>query len=423
MNAICILILLAAQAAEWPSFRGPLGDGHAAPGAVAPVEWSETRHVAWKAALPGRGRSSPVVLGGRILLTSAREGPVERKRIGSDDMQATDRVTLLAVCIDRESGKLLWERALKEVDAPEPVHWLNSWATPTPAVEPGRFICDFGGMGTWCLDPETGRTLWERVIPLDSQVGPGSSLLLDGDRLVLIRDGRREQYVAALDKRDGAPLWRTERPPFQAKHVNMRKSFSSPVIIEDGGRRQLLAVGPHWAAAYDPVRGTEIWRFRHGEGFSIGSVPVYGAGLVYFGTGCFKPSLVAVKADGSGDVTESHAAWRSQKSIPVMSSPLLLDGRLYWVSDEGLATCAAATTGEVKWQVRLEEAHLASPMAVAGKVYFFGRDGKSTVAAPGDSYARLAENRLEGTFSASPAAVGRALYLRSDSHLYRIEAR
>lgn len=411
------------QSADWTHFRGPAGDGVAAPDAAPPLEWSETKNVVWKTELPGRGRSSPVVLGKRVFVTGARERGIKRVKIGGDDMQTAEHVSLTAACLDRETGKILWELTLAEVSSPDPVHWLNSWATPTPVVEAGRLICDFGGQGTWCLDPETGKTLWHKVIPLDHQVGPGSSLLLDGKRVIFIRDGREAQYVAALDKSTGEQLWKTERPPIKIGHNNMRKSFSSPLIIESGGKRQLIAVAPHWIAAYDPENGKELWRARHGDGFSIGTVPVFGDGLVYFGTGCFKPNIIAVKPDGEGDVTASHIAWRSQKSIPVMSSPLYLDGNLYWVSDDGMATCADPKAGTPRWQTRLGEAHLASPLAAGGRIYFFGREGKSTVVQPGAEYKSLAENKLDGIVSASPAALGKALYLRSDTHLYRLEAR
>jgi outer membrane protein assembly factor BamB len=413
-----LLMLVLAQ--DWTGFRGPTGDGVAAADAAPPLEWSESRNVAWKAALPGRGRSSPVVLGGRIYLTGAHETGVQRKKIGPDDMQTAEKVVLNAVCIEFATGKILWEAKLREVDRPDPVHWLNSWATPTPVVEAGLLICDFGGMGTWGLDPGTGKTLWQKDIPLDHQVGPGSSLLLLEDRFLMVRDGRDAQYVAAFDKKTGERLWRTERPPVKIHHPNMKKSFSSPLRIESGGKIQIVAVGPHWAAAYDPEGGKELWRARHGEGFSIGTVPVYGEGLVYFGTGCMRPSLVAVRADGQGDVTESHIAWRSQKSVPVMSSPVRAGGDLYWVSDDGMATCADPRTGVARWQTRFGEGHLASPLVAAGRVYFFGREGKTTVVQPGPECKVLAENKVDGTVIASPAAVGNSLVLRSDTHLYRL---
>lgn len=407
--------------ADWPRFRGPAGDGTA--DAAPPLEWSETKNVAWKTAVPGRGRSSPVVLGGRIFVTRAIERGVQRKKIGPDDMQTAEHVELGAACLDLETGKVLWDVALKPIDRPDPVHWFNSWATPTPVVEAGRLWCDFGGMGTWCLDAADGKVVWEKTIPLDHQVGPGSSLLLDGPRLVMLRDGRTAQAVLALDKATGEPLWRTERPPVQAGSGNQKKSFSTPILVETGGRRQLVASGPHWICGYEPATGTELWRIRHGDGFSIGSVPVADGNLVYFSTGCMRPNLLAVRADGRGDVTSTHLAWRSQKGIPVMSSPLLAEGRLYYASDDGIATCAGAADGKPLWQERLGEGHLASPILAAGRVYFFGREGKTLVAKASAAFERLAENKLDGVQIATPAALGKSLVVRTDTHLYRLESR
>jgi outer membrane protein assembly factor BamB len=416
-----ILLLLALPALcgvegqDWPGFRGPTGDGIAV--ADPPVEWSETKNVAWKTAVPGRGRSSPVILGGKIFVTRAVERGVVRKRIGPDDMQTAEHAAVGAACLDAATGRILWDVTLREVEKPDPVHWFNSWATPTPAVEAGRLYCDFGGVGTWCLDTDSGKVLWERVIPMDHQVGPGSSLLLGEKRLVMIRDGRGAQYVLALDKATGEPVWKTDRPPIDASSGNAKKSFSSPILF----RGQIVASGPHWIAAYEPATGKELWRIRHGNGFSIGSVPVASGDTVYFSTGCMRPQLLAVKADGAGDVTSTHLLWRSQKGIPVMSSPLLSGERLYYASDEGVATSAAVATGAPVWQERLGEGHLASPILASGRVYFFGREGKTTVARASDTFERLAENKLDGVLIASPAAVGKALFIRTDTHLYRIE--
>jgi outer membrane protein assembly factor BamB len=423
MNLISIAaaVLLAQASPEWPTFRGPTGDGVAPAGANPPVEWSETKNVAWKIALPGRGRSSPVIFGDRVFVTFAREMNVQRKKIGPDDMQTADHVSLGAACIDRATGKILWERTLTEVDKPEPVHFLNSWATPTPAIIPGRFFCDFGGWGTWCLEPESGKILWEKKIPLDHQVGPGSSLALHGKLLIFVRDGRDSQYVLALDQATGEQVWKTDRPPVQTSHPNSKKSFSTAIEIESGGKKQLVAVGPHWVASYDPDTGRELWRLRHGDGYSIGSVPVFGGDVLYVGTGCSRPNMLAMKVDGSGEQPTSGLVWRSVKGIPMMSSPVLLGKDVYWNSDDGVATCADASTGTARWQSRLGEGTLASPIAAAGRVYFFGREGKGVVVKPGEAFERLAENKLDGILIATPAVAGKSLFIRTDTHLYRIE--
>jgi hypothetical protein len=410
-------------AGDWPRFRGPTGDGVASKEADPPLDWSETKNVAWKTPLPGRGRSSPVLSGGRIFLTTALERGVERKRIGPDDMQTAEHVALGALCLDAADGKILWQSPLLQVDRPEPVHWLSSWATPTPVAADGRVYFDFGTYGTWCLDPVTGKTLWAKRLPLDHQVGPGSSPAVVGDRLILVRDGRDVQCVTALHAKTGEVAWETARPPIQAGSGNAKKSFSSPLEIRVGDRLQVVAAGPHWVASYDPASGRELWRLRHGTGWSIGTVPVFGHGTVYAGTGCMKPNLVAIRADGEGDVTSTHLAWRSQTGVPVMSSPVLAGDLLFWVSDGGIVTCADARSGDVRWQERLKGDHLASPILAAGRLYFFGKDGKAAVLKAGPAAERLGEGRVEGLVTATPAAVGKALYVRTDTHLYRIEAR
>ena len=424
MSLTLIAVLALVQStAEWPTFRGPTGDGVAPAGAEPPLEWSESRNIVWKVALSGRGRSSPVILGDRIFLTFAREKNLQRKRVGPDDMQSADAVTLGAVCLDRATGKTVWEVALREIPQPDPVHFLNSWATPSPAIVPGRLFCDFGGWGTWCLDPERGTTLWEKKIPLDHQVGPGSSIALAGKLLVLVRDGRDSQVVLALDQATGEQAWRTERPPVAGVHPNARKSFSTALAIESGGRRQLVAVGPHWVASYDPESGRELWRLRHGDGYSIGGVPVFGNGLLLLGTGCPRPSMLAMKVDGTGEQSSTSLAWSSQKSVPMISSPVLLGADVFWNSDDGFLSGADAATGTVRWRSRLGEGTLASPIAAAGRVYFFGREGKTVVVKPGAAFDPLAENKLEGTVIATPAVAGKSLFIRTDTHLYRIEHR
>jgi len=407
---------------NWPQFRGPRGDG-ATPATDLPVAWSETNNVLWKAPVPGRGRSSPVVLGDRVWVTTAVGQGVQRRRIGPDDMLTADHVTLKAVCFDRAQGRKVWESALFEVDQPAPAHWLNSWATPTPVVEPGRLYCDFGTFGTACVDSLTGEILWRQRLPLDHQVGPGSSPALWGNVLLLTRDGLDAQYVAALDKRSGEQVWKTDRPPIITPTADLRKAFSTPLIIQGARGAQMISPGAHWIVSYDPATGKERWRARHGEGFSFGACPVFGLGMVFFSTGSFKAELWAIRADGEGDVTTTHVAWKGARQAPIMSSPVLGGDEIYWVSDDGIAFCADARSGEVQWQSRLGGMHLASPLYAAGRVYFFGLNGKADVVKAGRQFERLAENTLEGPLAATPALVNRSIFLRTDSHLYRIGAR
>jgi outer membrane protein assembly factor BamB len=417
-----LAVLLLAQlspALDWPQFRGPSGDG-CAQGADPPIAWSETNHVTWKVPLNGRGRSSPIILGERIWLTTAIEQGVVRTNIKSDDMQIAGHVSLRALCLNRGTGKTLWETVLFDVPRPDPVHWFNSWATPTPVVEPGRLYCDFGTYGTACLDSATGKILWKQRLALDHQVGPGSSPTLWRDRLFLVRDGRDAQFVAALDTRTGKTLWKTDRPPLSGSSGDLKKSFCTPLVIKTEEQMQLVAPGAQWAVAYDPITGKEIWRVHHGRGFSIGTCPVFGDGIVYFGTGCMKAQLWAVRTDGHGEITETGVVWKALKGVPVMSSPTLVGGEIYWVSDDGMASCADARTGEIHWQERLGGPCQASPLSAQGRIYFFRRDATTVVVKAGTQFERLSENPLEGTLVATPALGEHALYIRTDTHLYCI---
>lgn len=408
-----------AASLEWPQFRGPSGNGWATQ-ADLPITWSETTNIAWKVPIIGRGRSSPVLLEQFIWLTSAVEEGVVRTRIGSDDMQRATHVTLHAVCLERTTGKTLWQIQLYDVPNPDPVHWLNSWATPTPVVETGRVYCDFGTYGTACLDAKSGQVLWKQQLKCDHQVGPGSSPMLWKDRLILVRDGREAQYVTALDKNTGKQIWKTERPPIIANSPNTKKSFSTPLLIEADGAPQIVVPGPHWLVAYEPTTGKELWRVRHGNNFSIGSRPVFGYGMIFYSTGCMKAQLWAVRVNGHGDVSETHVAWKALRQVPVMSSPILVGDEIYWVSDDGMVTCAEAQTGLVHWQERLGGSFLASPIAMEGRLYFFRQDGKTILLKPGKQFERLAENTLSGNLVGTPAADERTLYLRTDTHLYGI---
>ena len=410
---------VALAASDWPQFRGPFGNSEC-PARHVPLTWSETNNVFWKVAVPGRGRSSPVVLGNRIWMTLAVEKGVVRKNITGDDMQTAEHISNEAVCLNRADGKVIWRTPLFDWNNPDPVHWLNSWATPTPVVERDRLYCDFGTFGTACLNAKSGKVVWKTRLPLDHQVGPGSSPVLYKDLLLLVRDGRDAQYVAALDKRTGKQVWRTERPPINTSSPNLKKCFVTPLLVNAAGRTQLISPCAHWVVSYDPATGEELWRARHGNGFSIGSCPVFADGKAFFSTGCMKPELCVFRADGTGDVTTTHAVWKSTKQVPVMSSPVRLGDELYWTSDDGMANCADVRTGEIHWQERLGGKHYASPLLAEGRIYFFGNDGKTTVIKAGKQFEKLAENQIEGSVTATPAILDRTIFLRTDTHLYRI---
>lgn len=402
--------LAAPRGDEWPEYRGPGRDG-ASRAAAIPATWSESKNVRWKTAIHGRGWSSPVVSDGRIWLTTATpEGK---------------RMSVLAV--DFDSGRIVHDRVLFEIESPEHRNSLNSYASPSPVAADGRVYVHFGTYGTACLDAETGETLWERRdLVCDHIEGPGSSPILHDDRLYLNVDGGDVQYVVALHASSGETAWRTDRTAELAPLApDFRKAYATPVIVtaqtEDGPREELVSTGAVATYGYDPATGEELWRVKHG-GFSVASRAAVIGDRVIVSTGFMRPSLVAIRAGGSGDVTESRVLWRNNRGVATMPSPVVVDGRLFQVSDRGMASAVDLKTGETLWQERLGADHCASPIFAAERIYFFDREGKTTVVRPSAEFEKLGEMRLDAGFMASPAIVGDALVLRTETHLYRIEA-
>ena len=407
--------------AAWPDFRGPWGNGHvAAPGDTQPVglplRWSETENVKWKTPIPHRGWSTPVVLDGRIWLTTA----------------ALDGRDFFAVCVDAQTGQVRSSEKVFHADDPEPLgNNVNCYASPSPVIEAGRVYVHFGSYGTACLDADTGKVLWERRdLPCRHFRGPGSSPILLEDLLVLTFDGVDVQYLAALDKKTGRTVWKTDRTTVwddldaQGRPIregDYRKAFSTPLVIDAGGRRQLISPGSKAAYAYDPRTGQELWKVRHAAHTAV-LRPVFGQGLLVFCTGLGKPELWAVRPDGRGDVTRTHVAWKAEAGAPKTPSPVIVDDLLYAVGDDGAVLCLEAATGKQVWKERIGGNYAASPIYADGRIYFFNQQGKATVLKAGRAFEVLATNTLEDGFMASPAVWGKALILRTKTHLYRIEA-
>ncbi|GAG38581.1 unnamed protein product, partial [marine sediment metagenome] len=229
------------------------------------------------------------------------------------------------------------------------------------------------------------------------------------------------QYVTALDKQTGVTVWTTPRPPIDATYTPYKKSFSTPLVINHAGRRQMIAMGAQWIVSYDPDTGKEIWRVDTGSSFSNASRPVFGHGLVFVTTAFGGSELLAIRPDGRGNVTDTHVAWTVRRQVPRTPSPLLAGNELYTISDGGVATCMDAATGEVHWARRLSNKYSASPILGAGRIYFFAEDGHATVIRPGNEFTPLAESQVDGRVMASAAVSDRAFFLRTDTHLYRIE--
>ncbi len=421
-----------ATCAEWAEFRGPTGQGFVSSEQL-PLTWSETDHVTWKTEIPGKGWSSPVARDARIWLTTAiSETPTEAQiarqlqESGLDEkqfkqLQVSGALSLQAICLDQATGQKLHEIELFRVEAPEAIHSTNSYASPTPVLEADRVYCHFGTNGTACLDSETGEVHWKRQIPLQFSVGAGSSPVVYHDVLVLVCDGIDEQFILGLNKHTGETLWKTPRPPIRNTDGQHRKAFSTPLLVSEGGRDQLVICGAQWVVSYDPQTGEERWRVDHGEGFSNVPRPVYGHGMVYICTGFGKPQLWAIRVDGAGDVSQSHVAWRATGQISAKPSPVLVGDLLFVIGDTGVASCFDAHTGKEVWKRRIGGNYTSSPIATRDRVYLFSEEGETTVLRAAPEYIELAKGHVEGKLMASPAVLGSTIFLRSDTKLYRIE--
>lgn len=413
-TAALVCTLHAVLLAQWTQFRGPDGTGVVGARGL-PVQWSETTHVRWKTSIHGRAWSSPVVLGSTIWLTTATE----------------DGRQLFVVAVDSETGRVVRDLKLFDVASPQYAHPFNTYASPTPVAEPGRVCVTFGSPGTACLEAETGRVLWtRRDLACNHYRGAGSSPILFGDLLIMHFDGSDQQYVVALDKRTGVTRWKTSRSidfkdlrPDGTPEAegDLRKAFATPHIVQVNGRSVLVSSGAKAHYGYEPSTGKELWRVEDRQAHSAATRPVAGFGLVYVPTGFPKGDLIAIRPDGRGDVTGSHVAWRLARGVPNKPSLLLLDDLIYMVSDAGIASCVEARTGQVVWTSRIGGTYSASPIAADGHIYFFSEDGMTTVVETGRTFKQLAQSQLGDGFLASPAVAGKALILRSRTHLYRIE--
>jgi outer membrane protein assembly factor BamB len=287
-------------------------------------------------------------------------------------------------------------------------------------IEEGKLYCHFGAYGTACLDTATQRVLWiNRDTVINHENGPGSSPTLSGDVLIFHCDGSDQQYVIALDKRTGKPAWRTDRTGKMNENPQLKKSYGTPLVLEVGGQPQLISPGADWLYAYEPKSGRELWKLPYETlGFSISPRPVAGHGMIFMSTSFMQAEILAIKHDGQ---SPPSIAWRFGKQAPQIPSPLLVGDEIYLVSDKGLATCLDAHTGDVVWTERLPGNYAASPLFADGKIYFCNRDGLTTAIRPGLSYDEAGTGKLDGTILASPAAVGQALYIRTDKALYRVE--
>ncbi|MEM8955186.1 MAG: PQQ-binding-like beta-propeller repeat protein, partial [Verrucomicrobiota bacterium] len=403
---------------NWPGYRGVGDDGHAE-GEGYPLMWSEEEGVVWKTPIHGRAWSSPVIWGDQVWMTTATE----------------DGTEMFAICVDGETGEVILDEKLWDVAEPEPLsNPVNTYGSPSPVIEEGRVYLHFGSYGTVCIDTETMEEVWRRQdLECRHYRGPGSSPVIVGDLLVLTFDGIDVQYVVALDKATGETVWRTDRSTdFNDIDVetgkpqrdgDWRKGYNTPLVVEAGGKAQLVSPGAKAAFGYDLETGEEIWTVTY-EQHSSASRPVWNEeeGLLYLNTGYGQPELWAIRMDETtqGDVTDSHVAWKVLKRMPKRSAPVLVGDRLYLLSDEGVVSCLDAGSGEVKWEERFSDKCTAAVIVAGGNLYVFDELGKGWVVAPGDEFMKVGEGELDEGMLASPAAVDGDLILRTVGHVYRV---
>ena len=393
-----------AGADPWPGFRGPTGQGLSKEIRL-PVSWNATREVIWKTPIPGESWSSPVVWGGRVFVTTAR-----------DEGRACH-----VLALDRRTGEVLWDtlvfsQALKRKEG------RNTYATPTPVTDGARVYASFGDGSFVAVEAVSGRVAWtNRDFPFYGQHGLGTSLVLHRDLVIMARDGSSEgddktlgwqtpwdqSYIIALDARTGRQRWKASRGLSRIAHV-------TPIVARIAARDVLISPAGNVVQAFDLGTGARLWSVPStGEG--VVPSPILAGGLVVTVSGFGAPTVRAVRPGATPEV-----AWEQTKGVPMQASPVASAGLVFLVSDTGLLSALDETSGAQLWQERLEGEFSASPVAADGKLYLLNEACETFVVAPGASYALLARNPLEGHCQASMAVSGGMLFIRSDSAVYAI---
>ena len=405
---------------SWPFRGGPTLNGHvAATDAVGlPSEFDEASgtNIKWKVKLEGFGHSTAIICGGKAWLTSATE----------------DGKQQFIYCLDAESGKVLHHKLLFENAEPEPLNNnINTYASPSCALEADAVYVHFGSYGTAKLNPETADVVWERKdIQCRHFRGPGSSPIIFKDLLILTFDGIDAQFVMALDKHSGKTVWRTDRSTDYGdldedgkpkREGDLRKAYSTPSLVEVNGRTQVVSVGSRAGFAYDALTGKEIWGIRHDD-FNAAAPPSFYKNFAILNTGSRGANLMAVELNETtkGDVTESHVKWNRDKANSRLAAPLLVENRIYMITDTGVANCVDAETGDEVWKDRVGGTHVASPIFANGLIYFCSEEGDVTVIEAGDEFKVITKNHIADGMRASPSAAHGRLYLRTFGHLYCI---
>jgi outer membrane protein assembly factor BamB len=381
----------------WPRWRGP-GGQNVVPDGPYPDTWSATDNVRWKAPLPGRGNSSPIIYKDRIFLTTAHDNGKRRS----------------IVCLNRATGEKLWE-TFAPAGAPEKVQGKNGWASGSASTDGERVYAFFGNNGLLCVDLD-GKQVWHVPLgPFDAYHGTACTPLLYRDKVIFFQDHRIKggSYVAAFDKRTGKELWKTPRQE--------TVGWGSPVAIRVDGKDQVIVSSQNTVYAYAPDDGKVLWTCA-GNLFEVIPAPAVGHGLLFCCSGRAGPTLAINPAGAAGDVTKTHLAWKTTKGSPFVPSPLVYGDELYTINDIiCVATCFDAKTGKVHWQGRLgapvKEGISSTPVGVNGKVFFTNDEGETFVVKAGKEFTLLHVNRLGEKTLASPALLDGRWYFRTERHL------
>jgi outer membrane protein assembly factor BamB len=433
---LCVLLLPAVARPEapperldnWAAWRGPNFDG-SSPRGDPPLKWDEKTNVKWKAAVPGRGSSTPIVWDDRVFVLSAVD--TGRKADPTDLPKADPRLEkktqppntyhrYLVLCYDRRSGKELWRRTAAEAVPHEGHHSSHSYAGYSPVTDGRRLFVHFGSQGVHCYDLD-GKRLWRRDLGrLQTRLGwgEGGSPALWGDTLVVGRDQEEGSYLIALDANTGATRWKAER--------DEKTQWATPLIVEHGGKVQVVTNGSKRVRSYDLASGKLLWECGGQTQNAIPS-PVRFGDTVICVSGYRGSAALAIPLSSMGDVTDSKKiVWRHDRGTPYVPSPLLYDGRLYFTQmNDARLTVLDARTGKAltdRQPLKGARNFYASPVGAAGRVYFVDRDGSAVVLRAGDKPEALAVNKLDDPIDASPAVVGKQLFLRGQTHLYCLEA-
>ena len=438
--AASLVPLLSAQSPSppqpWPSFRGPGASGVATDG-HPPVRWNiaapreADRHVVWRTPLPGLGHSSPIVWGDRVYVTSAvapdavsrslKTGDVDAAGIDSAADAGPHQWQLLA--LDRATGRVLWTRTAHEGVPRVKRHVKASHASATPATNGEVIVAMLGSEGLFAFDMQ-GAVLWRQdlgVLDLGLrddptyQWGPASSPVIAGDRVIVQNDHRqKDSFLAAFDLRTGAQLWRTSRDEWS--------SWSTPALHQSASRTTVITNSPHFIRGYDAATGREVWRLPDPDGEVKVSTPVLAGDLVIV-TGGYpsagRPIYAIRAADGA-------VAWRHERGSPYTSTPIVVDGLLYVVTDNGILSVYRAASGDRLYQQRLPAAggsYSASPVSARGRVYFTSEDGSIFVVRAGPAYGLLASNDMDALCFATPAISGDLLLVRTATDLFALAER